>query len=125
MYGQYTGFQGHRHGKADTEHAGNGGKHRGDKHENHASTNPLGHTAPQNQGRLPQGNNIGIAMNSNGFTDLYGLRRTKVMDFSEWDSGYFNETVDGDINIQYSIQFDSSGRPVKITDGSHETSVIW
>ena len=72
------------------------------------------------------GEEIGIKALGTGYLDLYGLRKTTVMDFSEWDNGHFSETVDGGTAAQYSVTFDAQDRPVKITDSSgHETAVIW
>ncbi len=60
------------------------------------------------------------------YTDIVGLRKTLTMDFSRWDTGVFTETLDGDMGAAYSVEFDTQGRPVKITDGSgHETAVVW
>lgn len=74
----------------------------------------------------PSGSKIGIVMHSSGFTDLYGLRKTVNMDFTEWDSGHFTETLDGNINVNYSIEFDSQGRPTSIEDGEgHITTIVW
>lgn len=61
-----------------------------------------------------------------GYLDLYGLRKTTRVDFSGWDGGSFTETLDGGGVEQYSVTFDSDGRPVAITDGSsHVTEVVW
>ena len=69
---------------------------------------------------------IGIKALGSGYLDLYGLRKTTVMDFSEWENGQFSETVDGGAVADYGVVFDDSGRPVKITDASgHETVVVW
>ena len=48
------------------------------------------------------------------------------LNFSEWDTGSFSETLsDGHINY-FDIEFDQNGRPVKFTDGDgHETVVTW
>ena len=73
-----------------------------------------------------QGREIGIWQRVSGYMDLRGLRRTTSMDFSDWDSGSFSETVDGDITQAYTVTFDGDGDPVKITDeDGHETAVIW
>ena len=61
------------------------------------------------------------------YTDIKGLRKTRSLDFSGWDAGTFRETVDG-INtaIAYGVEFDTQGRPVKITDESgHMTEITW
>lgn len=72
------------------------------------------------------GQEIGLKALGTGYLDLYGLRKTTVMDFSEWENGQFSETVDGGAVADYGVVFDGSGRPVKITDASgHETVVVW
>ena len=73
-----------------------------------------------------QGDVIGIWLRVSGYMDLYGLRKTTRMDFSDWDNGSFSEDVDGSRHNEYAVTFDGSGRPVKITDGDgHETEVLW
>ena len=61
------------------------------------------------------------------YTDVVGLRKTTGLSFSEWDQGKFYERVDGsDTRYEYGVEFDSAGRPVKITDhDGHETSIQW
>lgn len=60
------------------------------------------------------------------YTDITGLRKPTEIDFSAWDQGYFSATWDGGMHSGYLVDFDSSGFPVKITDGAgHETAVIW
>lgn len=72
------------------------------------------------------GVNQGLKMNSAGYMDLYGLRKPTELDFSGWDYGYFTEELDGSITGSFIVDFDSSGRPVKITDGDgHQTVVVW
>ncbi len=72
------------------------------------------------------GGEIGIKARASGYLDLFGLRKTLTMDFSRWDDGVFSETIDGDMEAAYRVEFDTQGRPVKITDGSgHETAVVW
>lgn len=52
--------------------------------------------------------------------------RTKKLDFSGWDAGYFEETLDGNITERYTVAFDSGGRPISIADSSgHITEVVW
>lgn len=43
-----------------------------------------------------------------------------AIDFSNFDNGSFTETVDGEV-ITHSVEFDESGRPVKIDN----TSIVW
>lgn len=42
------------------------------------------------------------------------------IDFSNFDNGSFTETVNGEV-ITHSVEFDESGRPVKIDN----TSIVW
>lgn len=74
-----------------------------------------------------EGKEIGMIAGFDGYLDLYGLRRTDSMDFSGWDSGYFSEVIEGQsASTIYTVTFDGSGRPVKIThpDG-HECTITW
>ena len=73
-----------------------------------------------------QGESQGLKMNSAGYMDLYGLRKPTELDFSGWDFGYFSEELDGQLSGSWIVDFDSSGRPIKFTDGDgHETDVVW
>lgn len=70
--------------------------------------------------------NTGIHTNGAGYMDLYGLRKPTRLDFSNWNLGFFEETVDGGASHAFLVDFDAQGRPVKITDGDgHETVVVW
>jgi len=72
------------------------------------------------------GKDAGLKMLDAGYMDLYGLRKPTALNFSTWDNGYFSETVDGGASHTFLVDFDSGGRPVKITDGDgHETTVTW
>lgn len=77
--------------------------------------------------RTEIGKEIGIQMNNSGFTDVVGLRKPTGINFSEWDSGKFYERIDGDdTRYEYTVEFDSQGRPTKITDSTgHETAIYW
>lgn len=67
-----------------------------------------------------------IELSTAGYMDLYGLRKPTELDFSGWGNGFFEETVDGNISHAFLVDFDNSGRPIKITDGDgHETVVVW
>ena len=60
------------------------------------------------------------------YLDLTHLRKPTSLDFSDWDEGYFSETVDGRTAETWQITFDADGNPVKFTDAEgHETAVIW
>ena len=73
-----------------------------------------------------QGQDVGARLGVNGYLDLFGLRKTVRIDFSGWNSGSFKETIDGGINTEYEVTFDSSGRPISIKDEvGHYTEVVW
>lgn len=73
------------------------------------------------------GDQIGFLMGNSGYTDIMGLRKSTGLNFSEWDSGRFYERIDGDdTRYAYNVEFDSQGRPTKITDSTgHETAIYW
>lgn len=73
------------------------------------------------------GNQIGFLMGNSGYTDIMGLRKSTGLNFSEWHSGRFYERIDGDdTRYAYNVEFDSQGRPTKITDSTgHETAIYW
>lgn len=73
------------------------------------------------------GNQIGFMLGNSGYTDIAGLRKSTGLNFSEWDSGRFYERIDGDdTRYAYNVEFDSQGRPTKITDSAgHETAIYW
>lgn len=76
--------------------------------------------------RTSSGTDLGMVMYNTGHTDVYGLRRTTFMDFSEWSFGKFYEMLDGiDKEIEYGVTFDELGRPVKITEGEHVCDIRW
>lgn len=73
----------------------------------------------------PKGELHGM-FNKDDYTDLYGLRRTTVLDMSGWDNGLLIETVDGPVTITRYVEFDAENRPIKITDqDGHETVITW
>jgi len=60
---------------------------------------------------------LGIVMNNDGHMDLYGLRRTSFMDFSEVPTGKLYEYIDGiDQEYSWTIERDSKNRPVRVID---------
>lgn len=73
------------------------------------------------------GKDLGLHMGDDGYTDIYGLRKTTGLNFGDWDSGRFYERIDGDdTRYSYNVEFDSQGRPTKITDSTgHETAIYW
>lgn len=71
------------------------------------------------------GGEIGIKMGNDGYTDIFGLRKTTRINFTEFDNGNFYETVSGGLRIDYTVKFDESKRPVSITDDSGNTMEIY
>lgn len=73
------------------------------------------------------GKTLGVRMRDDGYTDVFGLRKTSGMNFSEWDEGRFYERVDGDTTrYEYGVMFNTEGDPVLITDADgHECTVEW
>lgn len=51
--------------------------------------------------------------------------RAQRMDFSDWSIGGFYEILDNNTVVQYEVEFDLNGRPVKITDDQHECVIVW
>ena len=69
---------------------------------------------------------VGIEITEDGYLDLWGLRETIELDFSQFDSGLFTETVQGESDLySYRVDFDTDGRPTKIYDDEHELTIIW
>lgn len=72
------------------------------------------------------GDENGIKMWSAGYMDLYGLRKPTNLNFSNWDSGSFSETLDGGHTNSYIVRFDQDNLPYQIIDGlGHVTEVEW
>ena len=71
------------------------------------------------------GTNCEIALANDGFVEIRNLRRALNMDFSNWDAGYFTETLDGGVVATYAVEFDAQGRPIRIFDADHECVVSW
>lgn len=71
------------------------------------------------------GNNIGIKALASGFLDLYGVRRTTSLDLHNFPSGFFQAVMDGGISVNYGVEFDSNGDPVRIYDSAHSMDVTW
>ncbi len=71
---------------------------------------------------------IGVMMNDSGYMDLYGVRRTSLLDLSEVPTGKLYELVDGiDQEYSWTIERDAKNRPVKVIDDidGHVTQVRW
>lgn len=71
------------------------------------------------------GNDMGIHMNSAGYMDLEGIRRTISLDFSNFPLGYFQAAMDGNLAVNYGVDFDANGDPVRIYDSTHSMDVTW
>lgn len=70
---------------------------------------------------------IGMRCGNDGFTDIFGMRKTTGMNFSEFDKGRFYERISGKADrYVYSVAFDAQGNPVLITDpDGHECTITW
>ena len=97
--------------------------------DNHGYTKGTLHKSPTGLDVLfttTAGETIGLKALSAGWLDLYGLRKPTNLDFSDWDNGTFEETLDGNVVETFSVDFDANDRPIKITDSDgHETAIAW
>lgn len=68
-----------------------------------------------------------VRLGKDGYLDFIGQRKPLRLDFSKWDAGLFAERLDGIADdIVYSVTFDTSGRPVLVTDETgHMTEIVW
>lgn len=78
----------------------------------------------------PGGGAVNNGIFIGNYTDLVGLRKTTVMDFSNWGDGTadgrFTETLDGNVDNAFTVKFDANQRPIKFIDREgHETAVTW
>jgi hypothetical protein len=71
------------------------------------------------------GDDVSVTLCDDGYVEIRKLRRPTVMDFSGFDNGYFTETLEGNVNCSYAVEFDSSGNPVRIYDDTHSCDVVW
>lgn len=66
-----------------------------------------------------KGKQLGLAARDDGYMDLMGVRRTVGLNFAGWDSGSFQERIEGvDDALVYGVEFsavDGVRVPVKIT----------
>ena len=98
-----------------------------------AAGNNIGHIVKDAEGlkfmyRDNTGKDVGIMMSVSGFLDLFGVRRTSFLDFSEVPFGKLYETVDGiERDYSYTINRDSKGRVAQIVDDldGHVCQVRW
>ena len=77
--------------------------------------------------RTSKGKEIGIQMNDDGYTDISGLRKTTGLNFADWDNGKFYESVSGGVDpLEYSVEFNANGDPVRITDpNGNQCTITW
>lgn len=75
--------------------------------------------------RNGNGEDAEILLREDGYVELHRLRRARRMDFRSFSQGTFYEVLDGGVPVQYQVDFDAGGRPVKIYDGEHECEVVW
>lgn len=71
---------------------------------------------------------LGIVLDNNGFMDLYGTRRTSMLDLSEVPFGKLYELVEGiDTEFSWTIERDAKNRPIKVIDDidGHVCQVRW
>lgn len=71
------------------------------------------------------GDNIGIKALADGYLDLYGVRRTTSLDLSNFALGYFQAVMDGNVAVNYGVDFNADGDPVRIYDSSHSMDITW
>ena len=71
------------------------------------------------------GSVIGLKALASGYLDLYGVRRTTSLDFSSFPLGYFQAVMDGNLAVNYGVDFDANGDPVRIYDSTHSMDVTW
>lgn len=71
------------------------------------------------------GKNTDIRLANDGYVEIDSLRRAIQMNFSNFNSGYFTEILDGGIGVTYAVEFDTNGNPKRIYDGNHECQIIW
>lgn len=73
----------------------------------------------------PDGNSVGIQMDAAGFVDIIGLRRPESLDFSALADGVIREKIEGQSGtVTTSVEFDSLGRPVRMTGSDGFSTVI-
>lgn len=78
--------------------------------------------------RTSEKKDTGVIMHDSGFMDLYGVRRTSLLDLSEVPFGKLYEMVDGiDQEYSWTIERDANNRPVRVIDDldGHVTQVRW
>ena len=71
------------------------------------------------------GGSIGLKALASGYLELHGIRRTTSLDLSNFDLGYFQAIMDGNLAVNYGVDFDGNGDPVRIYDSTHSMDVTW
>ena len=67
----------------------------------------------------------GGSSSSGGSSEAVEVVQTTAIDFSAWSDGSFKETLADGTEITYMVEFDESGQPTKISDGTTECAVTW
>lgn len=66
------------------------------------------------------------SMSYNGLVIEEQNLKVDILDFSDWDTGYFEEILEDGSVCSFIIEFDQSGKPIKFIDSDeHETTIIW
>lgn len=71
------------------------------------------------------GGSIGLYALASGYLELHGVRRATDLDLTSFLLGYFQVTMDGNVAVNYGVDFDASGNPVRIYDSTHSMDVTW
>lgn len=71
------------------------------------------------------GNDVSITLGDDGFVEINKLRRAEIMDFSNYNAGFFTETLEGNVYCSYLVDFDSNGYPIRIYDNEHSCEIVW
>lgn len=68
------------------------------------------------------GTTIGVWLGDDGFNDLVGLRRITDLDFTDWENGSFEISLEGGQTVSGTVTL-SDGVPTKLTVGGVQTTV--
>ncbi|MBQ6985990.1 MAG: hypothetical protein IJQ25_03275 [Oscillibacter sp.] len=97
-----------------------------------AALGMAGFTASEDGGGLDltqinaDGSASGVVVDTDGYTDVVGLRKVVALDFSKIAYRGFSETLEGGILNSYIVYRDESGRIARIIDAeTNETTITW
>lgn len=86
-------------------------------------------------GALPENVEEGVVFSSDNGLRQTGTKKaetvedypvTTAIDYSDYSSGKFVETLDDGSNVEYTLTLDSEGKPTKITDpNGNAVTVEW